>query len=206
MVYFGHLDSKRGWTKQLHLGPLRSTNTRRLRELGPDTGFDSIGDFPQAASLAAYLNLLELERALPRVILYNNNPADNYVFATAIGNFQDESTPGKIQFGSGWWFLDQKEGIERQLNALSNAGLLARFVGMVTDSRSFMSFPRHEYFRRVLCNLLGSDMEKGELPNDEVLIGNMVQRICYQNARDYLDLKLATDVASSDAADVVRKT
>ena len=196
MVYFGHLDSKRGWTKQLHLGPLRSTNTRRLRELGPDTGFDSIGDFPQAAALSAYLDLLESERALPRVIIYNNNPADNYVFATAAGNFQDESTPGKIQFGSGWWFLDQKEGIEMQLNALSNAGLLARFVGMVTDSRSFMSFPRHEYFRRVLCNLLGNDMEKGELPNDEALIGNMVRRICYQNARDYLGLELGSEVAA----------
>lgn len=206
MVYCGHLDSKRGWTKQLHLGPLRSTNTRKLRELGPDTGSDSIGDFPQAAALAAYFDLLESERALPRVIIYNNNPADNYVFATAAGNFQDESTPGKIQFGSGWWFLDQKEGIEMQLNALSNAGLLARFVGMVTDSRSFMSFPRHEYFRRVLCNLLGNDMEKGELPNDEALIGNMVRRICYPNARDYLGLELGSEVASSDLASVARKT
>ncbi len=206
MVYFGHLDYKRGWTKQLHLGPLRNANARKLRELGPDTGFDSIGDFPQAAALSAYLDLLESEHALPRVIIYNNNPADNYVFATVAGNFQDDSTPGKIQFGSGWWFLDQKEGIELQLNALSNAGLLARFVGMVTDSRSFMSFPRHEYFRRVLCNLLGSDMEKGELPNDETLIGNMVRRICFQNACDYLGLELSSEAAPSDTAGFARAT
>jgi glucuronate isomerase len=206
MVYFGHLDCRRGWTKQLHLGPFRGANTRKLRELGPDTGFDSIGDFPQAAALSAYFNLLGSEHALPRTIIYNNNPADNYVFATAAGNFQDESTPGKIQFGSAWWFLDQKEGIELQLNALSNAGLLARFVGMVTDSRSFMSFPRHEYFRRVLCNLLGNDMEKGELPNDEALIGDMVRRISFQNARDYLGLELGSEVASSDKAAVARAT
>jgi glucuronate isomerase len=204
MVYLGHLDYKRGWTKQLHLGPLRNANTRKLRELGPDTGFDSIGDFPQAATLCDYLDLLESEQALPRTIIYNNNPADNYVFATAAGNFQGDSTPGKIQFGSGWWFLDQKDGIEMQLNALSNAGLLARFVGMVTDSRSFMSFPRHEYFRRVLCNLLGNDMEKGELPNDEILVGNMVRRICFQNARDYLGLDLGSEVESSDVAGVAR--
>ncbi len=190
MIYFGHLDAKRGWTKQLHLGALRSVNTRKLSELGPDTGFDSIGDFPQAEALAQYLNLLESEHALPRMIIYNNNPTDNYVFATGAGNFQDGSVAGKIQFGSGWWFLDQKQGIEDQLDALSNAGLLSRFVGMVTDSRSFMSFPRHEYFRRVLCNLLGEDMEKGELPNDEALVGEMVRRICFQNARDYLGLEL----------------
>jgi glucuronate isomerase len=206
MVYFGHLDFKRGWTKQLHLGPLRSANTRKLHELGPDTGFDSIGDFPQAAALSAYLNLLESEHALPRTIVYNNNPADNYVFATAAGNFQDESTPGKIQVGSGWWFLDQKEGIELQLNALSNVGLLSRFVGMVTDSRSFMSFPRHEYFRRVFCNLLGNDMEKGELPNDEAMIGDMVQRICFQNARDYLGFELSLEPTASDSAVASRTT
>jgi len=200
MVYFGHLDFKRGWTKQLHLGPLRSTNTRKLCELGSDTGFDSIGDFPQAAALCAYLDLLESEGSLPRTIVYNNNPADNYVFATAVGNFQDESVAGKVQFGSGWWFLDQKEGIEAQLNALSNAGLLSRFIGMVTDSRSFMSFPRHEYFRRVLCNLLGNDMERGELPHDETLVGAMVQRICFQNARDYLRLELGQEACPNSAA------
>jgi glucuronate isomerase len=204
MLYFGHLDFKRGWTKQLHLGPLRNANTRRLRELGPDTGFDSIGDLPQAARLSAYLNLLEAERSLPPTILYNNNPADNYVFATAAGNFQDDSMAGKIQLGSGWWFLDQKDGIELQLNALSNAGLLSRFVGMVTDSRSFMSFPRHEYFRRVLCNLLGSDMEKGELPDDEALVGNMVRRICFQNACDYLGLEVSARSTVSDSTVAAR--
>jgi glucuronate isomerase len=200
MVYFGHLDSDRGWTKQLHLGALRSTNTRLLRELGPDTGFDSIGDWPQATALSRYFDILESEHALPRTIIYNNNPVDNYVFATAAGNFQDSSIAGKIQFGAGWWFLDQKEGIEWQINALSNVGLLSRFVGMVTDSRSFMSFPRHEYFRRVLCNMLANDMEKGELPNDEVLIGNMIRKICYDNARDYLGLELAPDAASPKTA------
>ena len=147
-------------------GALRNNNTRLLRQLGPDTGFDSIGDFPQAAALAAYLDALEREQALPRTIIYNVNPADNYVFATMLGNFQDGGIPGKIQLGSGWWFLDQKEGMEWQLNALSNLGLLSRFVGMVTDSRSFMSYPRHEYFRRVLCNLIGRDVERGEIPNE----------------------------------------
>jgi glucuronate isomerase len=197
MVYFGHLDAKRGWTKQLHLGALRNTNSRLLSELGPDTGFDSIGDWPQASALSAYLNILESEHALPRTIVYNNNPSDNYAFATAIGNFQDGSVAGRIQFGSGWWFLDQKEGIEWQLNALSNAGLLSRFVGMVTDSRSFMSFPRHEYFRRVLCNLLGTDMEKGELPNDEKLVGEMVRKICFENARDFLGLEVAHEASAA---------
>lgn len=200
MVYFGYLDSKRSWTKQLHLGALRSANTHRLRELGPDAGFDSIGDFSQGTSLSGYLDLLETENSLPRIIVYNNNPAANYVFATAAGNFQDESVPGKIQFGSGWWFLDQKEGIEWQLNTLSNVGLLSRFVGMVTDSRSFMSFPRHEYFRRVLCNLLGREMESGELPNDEALVGDMVRRICFQNARQYLGLELTPEVSPSASA------
>jgi glucuronate isomerase len=197
MLFFGRLDSAKNWTKQLHLGALRNVNTRRQRELGPDTGFDSIGDWPQAARLNAYLNLLENENALPRMILYNNNPVDNYVFASATGSFQsspsrdsgnDSAIAGKIQFGSAWWFLDQKDGIEWQLDALSNAGLLARFVGMVTDSRSFMSFPRHEYFRRVLCNLLGDEMERGELPGDEKLVGSMVRNICFGNARDYLGL------------------
>ena len=195
MLYFGHLDTRRGWTKQLHLGALRSANTRRQRELGADAGFDSIGDYPQARALNAYLDLLESEHALPRTILYNNNPADNYAFATAAGNFQDDSAAGRIQFGSAWWFLDQKEGIEAQLNALSNAGLLSRFVGMVTDSRSFMSFPRHEYFRRVLCNVIGDEMERGELPNDEALMGEMVRRICFQNAREFLGLELPAQEA-----------
>ncbi len=188
MLLFGRLDAEKGWTKQLHLGALRSVNTRRLRELGPDTGFDCIGDWPQAKALCAYLDLLEQEHALPKMILYNLNPADNYIFATAAGCFQDGEVAGKIQLGSGWWFLDQKEAMEWQLKALSNTGLLSRFVGMVTDSRSFMSFPRHEYFRRVLCNLLGSQMENGELPNDEALVGNMVRNICFENAREFLGL------------------
>jgi glucuronate isomerase len=192
MLFFGRLDAEKGWTKQLHLGAMRSVNTRGLRELGPDTGFDCIGDWPQAKSLCAYLDLLEQEHALPKMILYNLNPADNYIFATAAGCFQngDGETAGKIQLGSGWWFLDQKEAMEWQMKALSNTGLLSRFVGMVTDSRSFMSFPRHEYFRRVLCNLLGSQMENGELPNDEGLVGGMVRNICFENARQFLGLEV----------------
>ncbi len=188
MLHFGRWDAEKGWVKQLHLGTLRNNNTRLLERIGPDTGFDSIGDFPQAQSLARYLDLLEREGSLPKIIVYNNNPIDNYAFATIIGSFQDGSIPGKMQFGSGWWFLDQKEGIQWQLNALSNLGLLSRFVGMVTDSRSFMSYPRHEYFRRVLCNLLGQEVERGELPNDEALLGTMISNICHRNARQYLAL------------------
>ena len=199
MLFFGKLDASRNWTKQLHLGALRNVNTRRQRELGPDTGFDSIGDWPQALSLNQYLNLLDSENVLPRVVIYNNNPIDNYSFSTAVGSFQDSATAGKIQFGSGWWFLDQKEGIEWQLNALSATGLLSRFVGMLTDSRSFMSFPRHEYFRRVLCNLLGAEMDRGELPHDEKLIGAMVENICFKNARSYLGLELPRDVPAPAA-------
>ena len=190
MLFFGRLDAERGWTQQLHLGALRSVNSRKTRERGPDTGFDCMGDWPQAKALCAYLDLLERENALPRMILYNVNPADNYVFATVAGSFQNGEVPGKIQYGSAWWFLDQKGGIERQLNALSNTGLLSRFVGMVTDSRSFMSFPRHEYFRRVLCNLLGTEMENGELPDDLELIGAMARNLCFENARLFLGLKL----------------
>lgn len=191
MLFFGRLDAEKGWTKQLHLGALRAVNTRRLRELGPDTGFDSLGDWTQAQSLCKYFDGLEREHALPKTIVYNLNPTNNYAFATAIGSFQDGSIAGKIQFGSAWWFLDQKEGIEWQINALSNTGLLSRFIGMVTDSRSFMSFPRHEYFRRVLCDLLGRDMENGDLPNDEQLLGGMIQNICFKNARQYLGLASA---------------
>jgi glucuronate isomerase len=191
MLFFGRLDAERGWTKQLHLGALRNVNTRGAREAGPDAGFDVVGDWNQAKALCAYLDLLDREHALPKTIIYNLNPADNYIFATVIGSFQDGSTAGKIQFGSGWWFLDQKEAIEWQLNALSNTGLFSRFIGMLTDSRSFMSFPRHEYFRRVLCDLLGRDIEKGELPNDEKLLGGVVRNICFENARQYLGLELA---------------
>ena len=191
MLFFGHLDAKRGWTKQLHLGALRNNNDRLLKQLGPDTGFDSIGDFPQAQTLSAYLNKLDSENKLPKTVIYNLNPADNYVFATMIGNFQDGTIAGKIQYGSGWWFLDQKEGMEWQLNALSSLGLLSRFIGMITDSRSFMSYPRHEYFRRVLCHLIGRDVENGEMPNDDSLLGPMIRNICYANAKQYLQLPTA---------------
>lgn len=193
MLHFGRWDAEKGWTKQLHLGARRGVNSRMAKLLGPDTGFDSMGDWRQIDSLGAYLDRLEQESALPKMIIYNNNPVDNYAFATMIGNFQDGRTPGKIQFGSGWWFLDQKEAMEMQLNALSNVGLLSRFVGMLTDSRSFMSFPRHEYFRRTLCNLLGAEMERGELPGDIAMVGSMVRRICYANARDYLGLGIQSN-------------
>ena len=195
MVFFGQLDAKRGWTKQLHLGALRSNNTRLLKQLGPDTGFDSIGDFPQCAALSAYLDKLDSENALPKTVIYNLNPADNYAFATMIGNFQDGTIPGKIQYGSGWWFLDQKEGMEWQINALSNLGLLSRFIGMITDSRSFMSYPRHEDFRRTLCTLIGRDIEAGAIPDDESLVGPMIKNICYANAKNYMEFPGVTEAA-----------
>jgi glucuronate isomerase len=188
LLFFGQLDAEKGWTKQLHLGAYRNSNTRMLRRLGRDVGFDSIGDWPQISALGTFLDRLESESALPRMIIFNLNPADNYVFAALANSFTEEGIRGKIQFGAGWWFLDQKEGIEWQINALSNCGLLSNFVGMVTDSRSFMSFPRHEYFRRVLCNLLGNEMEAGLLPNDEKLVGEMVSDICLRNAVNYLRL------------------
>lgn len=190
MLEFGRWDAKKGWTKQLHLGALRNNNTRLLKALGPDTGFDSIGDFPQARALSRYLDTLDSTNELPRTVLYNLNPADNYAFATMIGNFQDGSVPGKMQFGSGWWFLDQKEAMEWQINALSNLGLLSRFVGMLTDSRSFLSYTRHEYFRRVLCNHLGHQIKRGEIPADRKLVGGMVKNICFANARGYFRLGL----------------
>ena len=193
MRFLGRLYAERGWTMQLHLGALRNNNTRLLRHLGPDTGFDSIGDFPQAPALAAFLDHLDTENALPKTILYNLNPADNYAFATMAGNYQDGTVPGKVQFGSGWWFLDQKEAMEWQINALSNLGLLSRFVGMVTDSRSFMSYPRHEYFRRVLCNLIGRDIEAGEVPDSDGLVGPMIRNICHGNAQRYLAFPHRTD-------------
>jgi glucuronate isomerase len=190
MLFFGRLDAERGWTKQLHLGARRNASTRAMRDMGRDTGYDSIGDYPQADALGAFLDRLDQEGALPKTIVYNLNPADNYVMATMIGNFQDGSVPGKIQFGSGWWFLDQKEGMQWQINALSNAGLLSRFVGMTTDSRSFLSFPRHEYFRRVLCNLLGDDMVQGEIPDDFTLAGGLVEDVCFNNACRYFGFDL----------------
>ena len=188
MLEFGRWDAQAGWTKQVHLGARRNNNTRRFRELGPDTGFDSIGDWPQADALGSYLDRLDQENALPKMVLYNLNPSDNYVLATMAGNFQDGSVAGKIQFGSGWWFLDQKEAMTWQINALSNCGLLSRFLGMLTDSRSFMSYPRHEYFRRVLCNLLAADVEAGEIPDSDELLAPMIRNICYGNARRFLGL------------------
>jgi glucuronate isomerase len=190
MLEFGRWDAGRGWTKQLHLGALRGVNSRLLKRLGPDTGFDSIGDLPQILPLARYLDSLDATGELPRMVLYNVNPADNYAFASMAGNFQDGSSAGKVQFGAAWWFLDQREAMEWQINALSNNGLLSRFVGMLTDSRSFLSYTRHEYFRRVLCNMLGAEMERGELPRDRDLVGRMVRRICFANARDYFRLEL----------------
>jgi glucuronate isomerase len=179
------LDHARGWTQQLHLGAMRNNSTRMMRELGPDTGFDSIGDYAQAVPLARFLDRLDSTHQLCKTILYNLNPADNEVLATMLGNFQDGSCPGKLQFGSAWWFLDQKDGMERQLNALSALGLLSRFVGMLTDSRSFLSYSRHEYFRRLLCNLLGNDVEHGLLPHDLDLLGNLVRDVCFRNASGY---------------------
>ncbi|WP_304198311.1 glucuronate isomerase [Flavobacterium alvei] len=177
-----------GWVQQLHLGALRNNNARMLKILGPDTGWDSIGDYSQAQKLSAFLNALDSKDKLAKTIIYNLNPADNEVMATMIGNFNDGSVRGKVQFGSGWWFLDQKDGMTKQLNALSNMGLISCFVGMLTDSRSFLSFPRHEYFRRILCNLLGEEIKKGELPNDMEWIGKMVSDISFNNAKEYFNL------------------
>jgi glucuronate isomerase len=188
MLFFGRLDAEKGWTKQLHLGALRNVNTVAHRTLGADTGFDAIGDFPQGKQLVAYLDLLSQENALPRIIVYNVNPADTFQFAALIGSFQDGKIPGKIQYGSAWWFLDQKQGITAQIEALSNAGLLSRFIGMLTDSRSFMSYPRHEYFRRIFCDIIGQDVTHGELPDDDALLGRLIRDVCYTNAKQYLQL------------------
>ncbi|MGQ8337926.1 glucuronate isomerase [Sunxiuqinia sp. A32] len=188
MLYeFGIMDHAKGWTQQYHFGVIRNNSTRLFSKLGPDTGFDSIGDFPIAQPLAKFLDRLDLENKLAKTILYNINPSDNEIYATMLGNFQDGSVPGKMQFGSGWWFLDQKDGMEKQMNALSNLGLLSRFIGMLTDSRSFLSYTRHEYFRRTLCNLIGNDVENGEIPNDMNLLGEMVENICFNNAKEYFN-------------------
>lgn len=190
MLYeFGIMDHSRGWTQQFHLGALRNNNSRLLNLLGPDTGFDSIGDFEIARPLSSFLDRLDQTNQLAKTILYNLNPRDNDLIATMIGNFQDGSVPGKMQFGSGWWFLDQKDGMEKQINTLSNHGLLSRFIGMLTDSRSFLSYIRHEYFRRILCNLIGNDVENGELPDDMKLIGKMVEDICFNNAKAYFNFE-----------------
>lgn len=185
LVFLCETYHQHGWVQQFHLGALRNNNTRMHRILGPDTGWDSIGDYPQAQKLSAFLNALDSKDKLTKTIIYNLNPADNEVMATMIGNFNDGSVRGKVQFGSGWWFLDQKDGMTKQLNALSNMGLISCFIGMLTDSRSFLSFPRHEYFRRILCNLLGDEIKRGELPNDMEWIGKMVSDISYNNAKEY---------------------
>ena len=187
MMEFGRMDAEKGWTAQLHIGAMRNNNSKMYNLLGPDTGFDSIGDDRYAGSLTAYFDRLNSEGKLPKTILYNLNPCDNEMLATLIGCFQDGVTPGKLQLGSGWWFLDQKDGMTRQIEALSQLGLLSRFVGMVTDSRSFLSYTRHEYFRRILCNILGSEMEQGIIPKDFDLVGSLVENISYNNAAKYFE-------------------
>ncbi|HTH54996.1 MAG TPA: glucuronate isomerase [Cyclobacteriaceae bacterium] len=174
-----------GWVQQFHLGALRNNNTRLSKMIGADSGFDSIGEFPQALHMSRFFDHLDETDQLSKTIIYNSNPTHNEVFASMVGNFNDGSVAGKIQFGTGWWFLDQKDGMEKQLNALSNMSLLSRFVGMVTDSRSFLSFSRHEYFRRILCNLVGKEAERGELPNDLPFLGKMIQDVCYYNTKNY---------------------
>lgn len=182
---FALWDFEKGWVQQFHLGALRGNNTRMLQQLGADTGWDSIGDFKQARALSKFLNKLDSNNTLAKTIVYNLNPADNEVMASMVGNFNDGSFAGKVQWGAAWWFLDQKDGMTKQLNALSNMSLISRFVGMITDSRSFLSYSRHEYFRRILCNLFGEEIERGELPNDIAWTGKIIQDICYNNASEY---------------------
>ena len=189
LIELAKLDAEKSWTNQFHTGVWRNNNTRLFNEVGRDLGCDSMGDTPQGRSLGRFLDRLDQENMLPKTIVYNLNPSDNYLISTMIGNFQGGGVAGKMQFGSGWWYLDQKEGMEWQINTLSNTGLIARFVGMLTDSRSFMSFIRHEYFRRVLCNMFGKDMVNGEMPNDFSLVGGIVQDICYGNAKRFLELE-----------------
>ena len=187
LLHFAEWDWEKGWVQQFHLGALRNNNSRMMQTLGPDTGWDSIGDFSQGKPLARFLDKLDSNNRLAKTILYNLNPSDNELMATMIGNFNDGSAAGKVQWGSSWWFLDQKDGMVRQMNSLSNMGLLSRFIGMLTDSRSFLSFPRHEYFRRLLCDLFGDDMENGELPNDIEWVGKVIKDICFNNAKNYFN-------------------
>ncbi len=188
LIHFAVMDDEKGWTQQFHIGAQRNVNRRMFEKLGPDKGFDSINDPVYGEKMGKFFGTLDKNNNLTKTILYNLNPRDNELLATMTGNFNDGSVPGKMQFGSGWWFLDQKDGMEKQMNALSNLGLLSRFVGMLTDSRSFLSYPRHDYFRRILCNLLGTDVENGEVPNDSELLGSMVENICYNNAKNYFNL------------------
>lgn len=185
LVFLGEEYAKRGWVWQLHIGALRNNNSKMFEKLGPDTGFDSVNDFQIAEGLSKILDSLEKKDMLPKTILYTLNPKDNYVLGTMLGNFQGGGIPGKIQFGSGWWFNDQRDGMESQMRALANLGMLARFVGMLTDSRSFVSYTRHEYFRRIVCNLIGTWVENGEYPNDMKTLEKIVKGICYENAKEY---------------------
>ena len=188
LIELAVMDHEKGWTQQFHVGAIRNNNTRRLHELGPDTGFDSIGDHKMAEALSRFFDKLYAQDQLTKTILYNLNPVDNELLMTMAYNFNDGKIPGKMQFGSGWWFLDQKYGMTEQINTLSSLGLLSRFVGMLTDSRSFLSYPRHEYFRRILCNLVGTDVENGEIPNEPDLLKPLIQNICYYNAKNYFQL------------------
>jgi glucuronate isomerase len=197
LIHFAEWDWEKGWVQQFHLGALRNNNSRMMQSLGPDTGWDSIGDFSQGKALAKFLDKLDSNNKLAKTVLYNLNPADNELMATMIGNFNDGSSAGKIQWGSAWWFLDQKEGMTRQLNALSNMGLLSRFIGMLTDSRSFLSYPRHEYFRRLLCDLFGQEIENGELPSDIQWIGTIIKDICFNNNQQYFGWQLQQTAAAN---------
>lgn len=198
LIQFAEWDYEKGWIQQFHLGAMRNNNSRKMKELGPDTGWDSIGDYSYGKSLSRFLDILDSNNTLTKTVLYNLNPVDNELMATMIGNFNDGSIEGKVQWGSAWWFLDQKDGMTKQLNALSNMSLLSKFIGMLTDSRSFLSFPRHEYFRRILCNLFGEEIEKGELPNDINWIGKIIQDICYNNNQKYFNWQLKTAVSKND--------
>jgi len=193
LIHFAEWDWEKGWVQQFHLGALRNNNSRMMQTLGPDTGWDSIGDFSQARSLARFLDKLDSNNKLAKTVIYNLNPADNELMATMIGNFNDGSVAGKVQWGSAWWFLDQKDGMARQINALSNMGLLSRFIGMLTDSRSFLSYPRHEYFRRLICDMFGEEIENGELPNDIGWIGKIIQDICFYNNKNYFNWQLQAE-------------
>ena len=205
LIEGARMDHASGWVQQFHIGALRNNNRRLFATLGPDKGFDSIGDANLAKPLSRFLGRLDATDQLAKTVLYNINPRDNETLATMVGNFQDGSVPGKVQFGSAWWFLDQKDGMEKQINALSNLGLLSRFVGMLTDSRSFLSFTRHEYFRRVLCNLLGQEMTDGQLPDDLALVGSLVQDVCYRNAANYFDFGLGDKKAKKERKPKVAK-
>ncbi len=187
IIFLGREYAKRGWTMQLHIGAMRNNNTAMFEKIGADTGFDSINDFPVAEGISKILDTLEKDDLLPKTILYTLNPKDNYVLGSMLGNFQKAPTPAKIQFGSGWWFNDNRDGMEAQMAALANLGLLGKFVGMLTDSRSFVSYPRHEYFRRILCNMLGKWVEDGEYPNDDASLKALVEGICYKNAKEYFN-------------------